>query len=112
MEQIGRNSYKLELPKSMKIHPVFHHALLLRKPEDEFKRAPKPLPPVITPDGEEEYIIDKILDSRKVGWRVEYYVQWKGYGPEDNTWEPKVNMANAPEKVQEFHQRHPEAAGP
>ncbi|CUA70042.1 Transposon Tf2-12 polyprotein [Rhizoctonia solani] len=112
LEKVGKNSYKLELPKSMKIHPVFNIALLHKKPEDEYKCDPVPLPPVITKDGEEEYIVERILDSRKKGRRLEYYVKWKGYRPEENTWEPKSHLANAPEKLASFHRKFPEAAGP
>ena len=96
----------------MKIHPVFNGMLLHKAPMDDFHCQPKPLPPIITPEGEEEYIVERILDSKKVGQQIEYYVKWKGYGPEENTWEPKAHLANAPEKLAEFHQRYPEAAGP
>ncbi|QRW25063.1 Transposon Tf2-7 polyprotein [Rhizoctonia solani] len=112
LEKIGRNSYKLDLPKSMKVHPVFNIALLHKKPVDEYNRDPVPLPPVVTADGEEEYTVERILDSKKVGRQVKYLVKWKGYGPEDNTWEPKAHLANAPEKLAKFHREHPEAAGP
>ncbi|QRW23764.1 Transposon Tf2-7 polyprotein [Rhizoctonia solani] len=112
LEKIGRNSYKLDLPKSMKVHPVFNIALLHKKPVDEYDRDPVPLPPVVTADGEEEYTVERILDSKKVGRQVKYLVKWKGYGPEDNTWEPKAHLANAPEKLAKFHREHPEAAGP
>ncbi|QRW22878.1 Transposon Tf2-7 polyprotein [Rhizoctonia solani] len=112
LEKIGKESYKLELPKSMKIHPVFHTALLHKEPFDEFQRKPKPLPPVITQTGEEEYVVEKILDSRKQGRNLWYYVKWKGYGPEENTWEPKSHLANAPKQVAKFHQLHPDAPGP
>ncbi|QRW27800.1 Transposon Tf2-12 polyprotein [Rhizoctonia solani] len=111
LEKIGKESYKLELPKSMKIHPVFHTALLHKEPFDEFQRKPKPLPPVITQTGE-EYVVEKILDSRKQGRNLWYYVKWKGYGPEENTWEPKSHLANAPKQVAKFHQLHPDAPGP
>ncbi|KAJ1300233.1 hypothetical protein OPQ81_005062 [Rhizoctonia solani] len=112
IKKIGKYTYQLELPKSMKIHPVFHVSLLFPKPDDEFKRDPIPLPPVVTPEGEEEYLVEKILDSRFKRKQLQYHVQWKGYGPEENTWEPKANLANALEKIKEFHCQHPEAAGP
>jgi hypothetical protein len=91
---------------------VFHICLLYGHPTDEFRRGPKPPPLVVTPEGEEEYEVDKILNSRKVGRQPQYLICWKGYGPEEDTWQPKADVANAPELVHRFHQQHPEAPGP
>ena len=104
-------TYELELPTSLKVHPVFHASLLFPKPVDEYNREPRQLPPVVTKDGEEEYEVEQILDSRTKGKRVEYYVKWKGYGPEENTWEPIAHLTNSPDLLQAYFRKHPDAPG-
>ena len=36
--------------------------------------------------------VDKILDKKKENNQIYYLVSWKGYGEEDNTWEPYSNL--------------------
>ncbi|CAJ0944065.1 unnamed protein product [Ranitomeya imitator] len=44
-----------------------------------------PPAPVLV-EGELEYIVEKILDSRISRRKLQYLVKWKGYGQEDNSW--------------------------
>lgn len=38
--------------------------------------------------GSTSYIVDKIMDRRKVGRDYEFFVKWQGYDETYNTWEP------------------------
>jgi len=105
---IGMNAYELELPPSTgKIHPVFHISLLEPYHLNNIpgRRSPT-LPPV---DLEEtEYHVEKIRTSELRKGRVWYLVSWKGYGPDDDTWEPYENLQDvAAATVLKFHQDNP-----
>jgi Chromo (CHRromatin Organisation MOdifier) domain len=51
-------------------------------------------PPPGLVDGEEEYEIEKILDSRRYrrGCKLQYLVKWKGYPDSDNQWVNKDDV--------------------
>ena len=72
------------------------------------RHAPPPPPPELI-DGEEEYVVEEIRDSRMFRRRLQYLVKWEGYGTEGNTWEYAEHVNNAPERVAEFHRRNPAA---
>ena len=108
---IGTHTYRLTLPASMKLlHLVFNVVKLTAAPSDPIpgRHQPQPPPPELI-DGEEEYIVEEIIDSRMFRRRLQYLVKWEGYGLEANTWEDSGNVANAPEKVAKFHVTHPAA---
>jgi len=105
---VGRYAYRLVLPPPMRrLHPVFNVVKLSPAPDDQIvgrRRNPPPPPELV--DGEEEYIVEEILNSRMFRQKLQYLVKWEGYGIEGNTWEYSENLAHAPEKVTEFHTRN------
>jgi hypothetical protein len=67
MEQIGTVAYQLRLPESMRIHDVFHIDLLLLYKEMEAYGPAYMRPPPDLIEGEEEYEIESIQDTRQKG---------------------------------------------
>jgi hypothetical protein len=103
-------NYRLELPTQWSIHPVFHIDLLTPYKET-IMHGPnftQPTPELI--DGEEEYSVEKILDSRCFGRRrrLQYLVKWEGYPDSDNMWVDKDDVF-AEDKIREFKISNPEA---
>ena len=99
---ISTTAYKLNLPTTLRIHPVFHVSKLkLYKETEEFLRATPP-PPVILSDNSEEYEVETVLDKRTLKGKTQYLVKWIGYPLHDATWEPVNNLKNANQKVKEF----------
>jgi hypothetical protein len=109
LEEIGPRAFRLKLPTSMKIHDVFHVSMLEPWVEDRHGRKPIPLPPVIV-DGEEEYEVERVLNSRIKGKHTEYLVRWKGYSQGDDSWTKESDMGNAQDLIEEFYYNNPNAA--
>lgn len=42
--------------------------------------------PMVTEDGEEVWLVKKILDRRRRGRGWQYQVRWQGYGPGADSW--------------------------
>jgi len=108
---VSSYAYRLMLPPSMNhLHPVFNVVKLTLAPIDPItgRHAP-PLPPPELIDGEEEYVVEEILNSRIFRRKLQYLVKWEGYGVEHNTWEYWDNVGNTTDAVNDFHTRNPGA---
>lgn len=85
----------------MKIHPVFHSNLVRFDPDNALpdQHIQPPLPIII--DGEEEWEVERIIDSRLHRQQLQYREQWKDHPP-DSTWYPVSDFLHAPELWLDF----------
>ncbi len=73
---------------------------------------PPPPPPPDLIDGKEEYEVEEVLNShphticRKQGQKsqkvTDYFIKWKGYTREHNSWVRDEEMENAQEAIEEY----------
>lgn len=111
LRKIGPLNYELKLPASLRIHPVFHVSLLTKYVPDTIPGRIQTPPDPVAVDGDIEYEVAEVLNSRRTGrWRkLEYLVRWKGYGPEEDAWVPATDMEHAPAVIRKFYRRYPDA---
>jgi hypothetical protein len=101
-------AYRLALPPQMRIHPVFHVSLLEPYHQSSITSRQQPNPPPIEVEGELEYAVERILDSRIVNGRLKYHVDWEGWGPSDRTWEDHDELnRHAAGAIADFHEQYP-----
>jgi hypothetical protein len=111
LEQVG-HSFKLKLPDSMKIHPVFHAEKLRRDPNNPLPGQANPEPPPLElEDGETEYEVQEVLAVKLVRGKLRYRIQWKGWDP-DPEWYPASSLSNSPIVLRDFHKSNPNRPGP
>ena len=89
----------------MRIHNVFHIDLLLPYKETEAYGPAYTWPPPDLIEGEEEYEVESIRNSRRFGRgkKLQYLVHWKGYPSSDDSWVDTKDL-HASDLVREFLQ--------
>jgi len=113
LEKVGSRAYKLDLPATVKIHPVFHISLLEPTASTEpIPRYQQPPPPPVIIQEQQESEVEKILDSRRHRNQIEYQVKWTGFHDSDHTWYPAHNFENSPGLIHQFHEEYTEKPAP
>lgn len=109
--KVSKNAYKLQLPASWHVHPVFNVSLLRRVVPDAItgRVAPPPPEPTVV-NGEDEYYVEKVLNSKYVGKKLMLLVKWKGYTRENNTWEPEDSVGDTVQ-ARDYFRANPDAPG-
>ena len=112
--KIGR-AFRLELPRTMLIHNVFHSSLLRKAATDPLPdQRQTPSPPIIVND-QEEWEVDEILNSRhfECGRQLQYQVKWHGWDRDLEWYNANgEEFENCKKLIQEYHQANPEKLGP
>jgi Chromo (CHRromatin Organisation MOdifier) domain len=98
--------FQLALPPEWRIHDVFHASLLTpyKETEEHGENFTQPPPELI--EGQEEYEVEQIIDSRRWGRarKLQYLLQWKGYSRAHNSWQDATEV-HAPRLVREYYAR-------
>ncbi len=111
----GASSHTLKHPAPWCIHLTFNEVLLTPYVPPMFpnQEQPPPPPPDLI-DNQEAYEVKKVLNSRlqkkpghnpKKEMVTDYFVKWKGYGPESNSWVREDQM-DADKLIEEFLTKH------
>jgi hypothetical protein len=85
-KQVSPYTYELGLPASIRIHRVQPVSLLDPVAENPLEGQVVLPPPSVEVDGEEEYQVSSIEDSRMYRNQLQYLIRWTGY--DSLTWEP------------------------
>ena len=112
---IGKQVYKLELPKKWRIHDVFHVSLL-EQATTRKGRVDDENVELDVSDKNGEYEVEAIWDSEVYAKESElshlpglyYLVSWKEYLKEENTCEPASVVQHLRKLISSFHKDHPD----
>jgi hypothetical protein len=110
LEQVG-NAFRIDLPPSIKIHPVISTDKLRKAANDPLPgQIQEPGLPIVV-NGQEEWDVEDVLASRGYYGKLQYRVKWTNSEP-DPAWYYASDFIGCPHKLKEFHDRNPGLPGP
>jgi len=107
--RVSPYAYELDLPRSLRIHPVHHVSLLDPVAGDPLPGQVVTPPPPVEVEGDSEYQVERVEDSRLYRNQLQYLVRWTGY--DQMTWEPAKDI-NGLQAIDAFHEKYPQKPGP
>ena len=116
--QPSPQSFTLCLLDTMRAtYPVFHVSMLEPATPNTFQQRSEPLLAPVIIDGEPEYEISKIVDSKidcQRACKLLYKVIWLGYRDTDNDseWLLATELEHTKELLNDFHLKYPSKPGP
>ena len=99
------------------VHPIYHVSMLEPCILNDIPNRNQPPPPPVEVEGDLEYEIAKILDSKldqRRKCKLLYLVHWLGYeGTDDElSWIPANELDHAPDVISDFHSAYPDKPSP
>ncbi|SJK99855.1 uncharacterized protein ARMOST_03166 [Armillaria ostoyae] len=113
LKKTGASAYKLKLLPHWRIHPRFNEKLLTPYTPPLFpnQEQPPPPPPDLI-DNKEQWELEEVLDSKTCKVRskrgqpsvtvTDYFIKWKGWTHEHNSWVTEKEMGNAKEVIADY----------
>ncbi|PKI61780.1 hypothetical protein CRG98_017830 [Punica granatum] len=118
LQRVGNVAYKVELPKKLKLHPVFHVSML--KPFKEDKEDPSRAESSRAPIGAkaaydqdvEQILVDRVVRKRWCKPKREYLIKWKGLPESEASWEPAEDLWQFTKQIEAFYVENATRASP
>jgi hypothetical protein len=117
LEVVGTVNYRLDLPATLPVHPVFHISLLKPWVESDQELFPSPRdnldhPPPVDRD-DNQYEVEAIVGGPRVRGKpsvsgqqhVWYKIRWQGYGREHDSWVRDDDIS--PELIEVYERSRP-----
>jgi hypothetical protein len=105
------HSYRVELPASMKIHPVFPAGSLRRDPNDPLPGQANAPPPPVNVTADDEYEVQEIIAVKLTRRKLTYRAKWTG-ADKDPEFYPASDFKYSPHLLKRFHLANPTLPGP
>ena len=88
---VGTNAVTLRFPSNSRAHPTVN----ISRVQLYFGARPQLVTAPPNDETMREYEVDRVMGYQKKNGKEYYYIHWKGYPAEDDTWEPKENLNEA-----------------
>jgi hypothetical protein len=101
LQRIGGQAYRLALPDQYRrLHDVFPVQLLEDYQQRDGRDEALPMPDLEDP--QDEWEVEEVKGSTRLGGKRHYLVKWAGWPSEYNSWEPEEHLEGAPDAIKRF----------